>query len=94
MVGSTSSCPDTPAELFDAAGQPCRGRPVAYIGLTVASALPLEVLAALDRSAIPYRVLPVAVPDHLALYGPTAVVTGTAAILEHLDLLSGAPPAS
>ncbi len=88
MIGPVSSCPDTPAELFEADGRPCRGRPVAYLGLTRRAAIPPELVAALDRSAIPYRVLPVAAPDHISLYGPTDVVTGAAAILEHLEHLA------
>jgi hypothetical protein len=82
MIGST--CPDTPADLFEGDGRLCRAKAVAYIGLTRGAALPPELLHVLDASAIPYRLIPVSAPAHVALYGPNDVVTGTAAVLRRL----------
>ena len=79
-----STCPDTPAVLFDAAGMPVPARPTLYLGLTDGAILPDAVRQRLDHAAIPYRVLPVAAPGHLALYAPDGVITGVAAILRRL----------
>jgi hypothetical protein len=84
-----STCPDTPAPLFDRAGRPLPARALVYFGLTRGAALPTELRQRLHQACVPYRVIPVALPDHVALYGPTDVVTGTAAILDRLFALGG-----
>jgi hypothetical protein len=82
MNGTT--CPNTPAELFDGTGLPRTARPILYFGLTTGTDLPCALIEHLDGGPFPYRVIPVAAAGHLALYGPDRVVTGVAPILRQL----------
>jgi hypothetical protein len=88
-----SMCPDTPSELFDAAGLPLPARPTLAFGVTAGKTLPCDLERILDDTSVPYRMIPVAPHGYLALYDLDGVVTGEPAILRRLRAIVGVPPA-
>ena len=79
------SIPDSPAALFDAAGRLRACRPLLLIGLTRGADLPCAIRDRLDRTKAPYRIVRVAVPGFVGLFGCREVVEGADAVLAYLE---------